>query len=244
MRSTIVFIARLTPAEPCSQLDRSYSLGEVKLSVQGHKIVYAVTRIWDYSNPRWFDELISGVREFLRRWVDALALESDKSLHAEITDWLELGQGDERQDTEGGKFIVGKVQNQGRLVRPVEIAELDAALNQESLMVQNPFPRLAIADYHRALNSQEDSLIYLARAIEAVERHFGGEKAMQRTLGRSKTFADFVTRRANQAYEHVRHASKTGAATRPPHDEAIECLTRTREIVSKFREHLSESTNS
>lgn len=244
MKGTIIFTARLTPAEACGQLDRSYSYREVKLSVQGDKIIYAVTRDWDYSHTGWFDDLISGVREFLRRWVDVLAFESGKSLGAEITDWVELEQGDERQDPERGKFIVGKVQSQKRLVTPVEIAELDAALNQESLMVQNPFLRLAIADYHRALNSQEDSLIYLARAIEAVERHFGGEKAMQQTLGLSKTFADFVTRRANQTYDHVRHASKTGAVTRPSPDEASECFTRTREIINKFRGHLVGSSNS
>ena len=153
MKTTIVFTARLRPAEACSQLDRSYSSGEVRLSVQGDKIIYAVTKDWDYSNPRWFEELISGVREFLRRWVDALAIESDKSLGAEITDWVELG--DLTNDTmrTGGKFIVGKVQHPGLLASPVSVAQLDAALNRDSLMVQNPYLRLAIADYHSALNS-------------------------------------------------------------------------------------------
>ncbi len=244
MRSTIVFIARLTPAEACSQLDRSYSLGEVKLSVQGHKIVHAVTRGWDYSNPRWFDELTSGVREFLRRWVDSLALESNKSLHAEITDWLELGQVEEGQELHEGKFIVGNVQYQRPTLEAVSVSELDASINCNRLMVQNAYLRLANGDYHKALDAQEDSLIYLARAIEAVERHFGGEKAMQQTLGLSKTFADFVTRRANQTYDHVRHASKTGAVTRPSPDEASECFTRTREIINKFRGHLAGSSNS
>lgn len=243
MRSTIVFIARLTPAEACSQLDLSYSQGEVKLSVQGHKIVYAITRGWDYSNTRWFDELISGVREFLLRCVDALAIEGDKSLAVEITDWVELGQTDKQQETQEGKFVVGKVQHPQYLAEPVSVTELDAAFNYEPLMAQNPFLRLAIGDYHRALNSQEDSLIYLARAVETVKRHFGSQQAMQQAFGCSKNFIEYVTKRANK-YEHMRHASRTGAVTRPPHDEKRKCFIRTREIISKFRDHLSGFTNS
>lgn len=243
VRTTIVFTARLTPAEACSQLDRSYSSREVKMSVQGHKIIYAVAKDWDNSNPRWFDELIFGVREFLLRWVDALAVEGDKSLAVEITDWVEFGQADERQETREEKFVVGKVQHPQHRADPVSVTELDAALNYEPLLVQNPYHRLAIGDYHRALNVKEDSLFYLARAIEAVKRHFGSQKAMQQALGLSKNFVEYVTKRANQTYEHVRHASITGAVTRPPHDEAKECFTRTREIIRKSLDHLSRSSN-
>ncbi len=236
MRSTIVFFARLRPSELCAEFDQAYTEGNTTLSIQGEKVVYAETSDWDTNNPNWFEDLIKKVNRFLQRYVHSLAFLTEKALQVDLTDWIELERAEEKITA------IGVVKMPESKPVPISNEMSDSALKLASIVSnQDPFFWLATSDYYKARQYPEEALIYLHRAIESIERFFGSEQGLRDALGVSKGYVDYITQRANDIYEHIRHASWTGAITQPPPRELEECFKRTREIIEKFKDYLSQS---
>ena len=220
--SCFTFIGKLSPAQACTALDINLAYGGMQLLSKQDGIA-----ITTEGQPADFESIQLAVVRLANRLKNALATITATPLQVELSNWVEVsisGHGNPR--------VVGFTLSHQQGIDAISSEQIELAHSLLPLMSLIPYLDLSLSDFSQALDYPQHALIFLARAIEAIENHFsvaaktnksmGKERLMQEMLGVSKRDVEYVTRRANDS--HRRHAAPDGKATPLPEDELAECF--------------------
>jgi hypothetical protein len=237
--SCFTFLGTLHPAQACRELDVSVDFGGMNLVIMQNRFAVMVE-----GDPDHFNSIRFAVSNFVNRITSAQAPLSATPLRAELTNWVEVPS-----DLSEGQRMVGFMALEEEQPLSVSNEDIENAQSIVPLMALVPYLDLALSDFFQALNFPQHALIFLARAIESIENHFGRiakqtkgkgkETVMQELLGVEKSDVDYVMKRANES--HRRHATRDGTPKALPQDELIECFKKTANIIAAFATFLENA---
>lgn len=234
--SSFTFIGNFKPVEVCKSLDISLNYMGTSILIRGNG--FAVITDGD---PDHFEIISNAVTGLVNRIINAQAPLTQISLQAEFSNWVEvpIGGNDNRWKSVGFLLVEGKDE------KTISNLNLEAAYSILPLMELSPYFDLALSDFHQALQYPQHALIFLSRAIESIENHFGHmtkqnkgkgkEEIMRKELGVNKSDVDYITKRANAS--HRRHASRDASIESLPNEELAECFYKTANIIAAFADY-------
>lgn len=229
--SQFVVSGTLYPTQVCRDLRFDTESAGIHLTIAGDQFVATTTGGQDHLSA-----ILIAVRRLLYKLTIAQTFLSDIPLSYQVVNWIEIPVD---PLFEGNR--IGFQSEQPEDPRSLESKDLLASHAMLSKLMYSPYLELAINDYDQAMRHPQHALIFLARAIESIERFFerfveqsgpGKEKLMRQELGIRKADVDYVVKRANT--DHRRHASKSSRKTELPHDELETCFVLTKAIIQAF----------
>lgn len=240
--SWFTFKGELRPKGSIPSIQASYHLnrpsGGFDIEVEGNEI-----RIQFVGSYESFDELYYETFEFALAFFSAGALHTGLSLDLELNEWQERPV-DQKAAVGVAHPITGRIIRENKtptmLMADPFMFGLAQGVQWAEDIGSNAFLRRAILDFNYALKHPlNDIPIYLYRAVESAQVHFGGEKQLIDALN-IRSEVKQVKRLANDALGgvHGRHAAMTKDMKIHSQEDIVEAVNATREVLVRFQLHL------
>ncbi|MBI3152155.1 MAG: hypothetical protein HYZ21_08485 [Chloroflexi bacterium] len=233
--SSFTFIGNFQPAEVCKSLDLSLNYMGASILIRDNG--FAVITDGD---PDHFEIIRNAVTGLINRIINAQAPLTQISLQAEFSNWVEVPIGENENRSKSVGFLIDSKNE-----KTISNSNIQDAYSILPLMELSPYFDLALSDFHQALQYPQHALIFLSRAIESIENHFGRmkkqnkgkgkEEIMRQKLRVNKSDVEYITKRANAS--HRRHASRDASIESLSNEELAECFYKTANIIAAFADY-------
>lgn len=230
--SQFVITGILYPSEICKDLQFSTENAGIKLTISDHQFIATTEGDQDH-----VELILLAVERMLYKLIIAQTFLSGLPLSYQTVNWIEIPVFPLKKTNRLGFLPNHNVQSQ-----LVKAEDLSASYDVIAKLPYSPYLELAINDYDQAIRHPQHALIFLARAIESIEKYFDHfvhmhkgkrkEELMREALGISKADVTYVTKRANMG--HMRHASSTSRPEAISQDELQACYNHTKLIIQSF----------
>lgn len=248
MTSQFFITYRLIPATAFQELDAA---PRVKFD-DGYELQFSRDLAWvsfEASSTDWEKKRAEGVFR-LRTYLSAVTLIKQYTFGAEPIQWVEI-----RQQKGEPKYILGRLSSDEPVAKakppPVTADDFRKVGGYAILSGINPFFRRAMIDYSVALSFMREGVVFLSRAIEAVEGYFmvtqpvppsGKRRQKSRDLMRkalclpNKELIRFFTI-ANET-TLARHAKSLNQFPAATEEELRFCAVFCRTVIERFARYL------
>ena len=248
-KSRFIASFRLKPSQSFADLQAQITTGD------GYELSFRDGMVWigfDATSDEWRRQLDIGTQT-LRTILATLTIQTHYPFGFEPIQWIEDKP---RYETGTANYVVGVLRPDLIVQKeppPVEIAHIRNAEIYAHLSSRNAYYRYALLDYSVALSLPEESIVFCARSVDWVERHFDAikqssperTKSATRELmkGELKLPGKYLTKFFKTANETViaRHTGDLNKIRSPKIEEIRFCIFFSHEVLDRFCGHLWHS---
>jgi hypothetical protein len=235
-KSKFIASFRLKPSQSFAGLRAKIATGD------GYELNFRDDMVWivfDATSDEWLRRLNIG-RQALKNLLAILTIQTEYAFDSEPIQWIE----DKPRDKTGTEnYVLGRLGPDLTVQAKPPHVEIDHIRRGEiyvHLASHNTYYRYALLDYSVALSFPHESIVFCARSVEWVMRHFGGHTLMRNGLILPKKYVTQFFKIANETVI-ARHAGDPRRIRSPAIEEIRFCVVFNRVVLDRFALYLWHS---